>query len=91
MDREAVKRIYVKSKLYRMVAMMLAACGFVVVIVLYVRITGGNPVMAFNNPHYILFILFPMLPAAFMAFLAGRLERQTLEKFEEMMKDQEKP
>lgn len=44
--------------------------------------------LALENPHYVLFILFPFLPAAFMAFLANRLERQTLEKFEEMMKDQ---
>ena len=91
MDREAVKKIYMKSKVYRFMALLLAVCGLAVVAYLYVRITGGNVMVALNNPHFILFILFPLMPAAFIAFLASRLERRTLEKFEEMMKDQEKP
>lgn len=91
MDREAVKKIYMKSKVYRLAALLLAVCGLGVVAYLYVRVTGGNAMVALSNPHFILFILFPLLPSAFMAFLASRLERRTLEKFEEMMKDQEKP
>ncbi|MCD8520247.1 MAG: hypothetical protein LRY76_02105 [Alphaproteobacteria bacterium] len=88
MDKQAVKKLYIKAKTYHMAALLLSLCGLAVCIYLYVRITGGNVMLALENPHYVLFILFPFLPAAFMAFLANRLERQTLEKFEEMMKDQ---
>lgn len=88
MDRDAVKKIYLKSKVYRSMALLLAVCGLGIFIFLYLKITGGDPLVALHNPHFILFILFPFLPAAVMAFLASRLERKTLEKFEEMMKDQ---
>lgn len=67
-------------------ALLLSICGLGLFIFLYFKMTGGDPLVALHNPHFILYILFPFLPAAFMSFLANRLERKTLEKFEEMIK-----
>jgi hypothetical protein len=86
-DRDSVKKVYIKAKLYRSAALVLAVFGLVLFVYLYVKVTGGDVMVALHNPHFILFILFPFLPSAVMAWLAERLERQTLVKFEEMMKD----
>lgn len=87
-DKDSVKKLYVKAKLYRFMALLMALCGLGLFVFLYVKLTGGDVMVALQNPHFILFILFPFLPAAFMSWLAERLDRQTLVKFEEMMKDQ---
>lgn len=67
---------------------LLAAGGLFVFISIYFKLTGGSPQAIVQNPHYLLIMLSPFLPAAVMAYLSERLARQTLEKFEEMMKNQ---
>ena len=87
MAKESVKELYIKSKLYRLASYILTAGGLVIFIMLYVRVTEGDVLVALRNPVLLLFCLFAFLPAAFMAYLSERFRHKALEKSGNKAKD----
>lgn len=80
MKKNTLKELKIKATLYRYAACVLAGGGFVVFIMLYIKIFEGDIMALLRNPSLIVFSFFSFLPAAIMAYLSERLYRQASHK-----------
>lgn len=67
--------------MFRFLALVFAAVGTVIFIILYARNVEGTFFSALTNPFIIAIILIPFLPAAVLSFLAGRAEKEYVRKY----------
>lgn len=74
-DRLKARALLMKSKLYRLMALVFAFTGLAVFTALYVRNIEGHFFEALQNPVVITIILVPFLPAVVLSFLGQRAEK----------------
>lgn len=65
------KELIIRAKVYRAVAFVFAAAGFIVAVLLYQKLAHGRPENIMQNPVLIVILLLPFVPAAFLAMLSG--------------------
>tara|TARA_B100001179_G_scaffold226786_2_gene208345 strand:+ start:437 stop:730 length:294 start_codon:yes stop_codon:yes gene_type:complete len=75
---------FVKAKLYRFISYIFLAMGLCLFLYIYFQNYAGSSTLPLHNPLILGLFLIPFLPAAFLFFLAGRLEK----RYKEMMKKQ---
>lgn len=79
MDRKKARELLIKSRMYKYVAWLCAAIGFLVFIGLYQAKYDGNIVNAIGDPAFIALILVPFIPAVIMLRISGKAEKQLAE------------
>ncbi|NCC21734.1 MAG: hypothetical protein EOM26_04630 [Alphaproteobacteria bacterium] len=73
-----------RSRVYRMAGLLFAAAGLVVFIVLYLQQMDGDLSRAFREPFFVVMLLVPFLPAAFLSIVSRRLERKYLKMVDQI-------
>lgn len=86
MNKDQLREILLKAKLYRIVAMTLAGGGLIIFVFLYLQHTDGNILNALRNPLIFVIALFPFLPAAVLTWIAVSLENTVTRELEKMPK-----
>lgn len=75
-DKILARQLLIKTKIYRFLAMVFAAMGFVAFLVIYSSLYDGNPAKAARDPFIILYIIFPFIPAAIFSMRMKKAETQ---------------
>ncbi|HRC27180.1 MAG TPA: hypothetical protein PKX87_07105 [Alphaproteobacteria bacterium] len=68
------RKVILRSRFYRLFAILFAVVGCVVFLALFMGERGGFDLFRSMEP--VLLILVPFLPAAFLSWHAGRLEKK---------------
>lgn len=68
------RKVILKSRFYRLFAILFAVVGCMVFLGLFMGERGGFALFQSLEP--VLLVLLPFLPAAFLSWYAGRLERK---------------
>ena len=68
-----------RSRIYRMIAIVCAVVGFVIFTVLYFQKIEGQFEQALAEPRTLLIFVFPFLPAIVLSWLAERAQKRFLD------------
>ena len=79
--------LFIKAKVYNIVALCLAAAGFFLCVVLHQKITDGNVMVFIEKPMTIFVILLPFVPAAVLQFIANSKRKKCLKLVEKKKLD----
>lgn len=77
-----VRKVILQSRLYRLFAILFAGVGCLVFLILFLGGDGGFSV--FRTGGAVLFFVAPFLPAAFLSWYAGRLEKKYFELIDKL-------
>lgn len=69
------RALLIKSKVYRLFALVFALVGITVFIVLYLKNIEGQFFDSLRSPMTIVILVFPFLPAAVLSWLANKQEK----------------
>lgn len=85
-DKQKVRAMLVKARMYRLASLVFAIMGLVVFAVMYFQNTQGDFIGAMRDPFFIVIIVFPFLPAAILSWMAAGAEK----KLEALLESQKK-
>ena len=87
MDKKAQAReLLIRSKVYRMLAVMFLVVGIILIAVIYVKVSGGDAAKALQNPVIIIGIVVTFLPASVLSLLASKAEKKLAKIVESISK-----
>jgi hypothetical protein len=79
--RLEARELYMRAKVYRILALVFAAVGLLIFISLYINNVGGGIFEALHRPSTVLIVLLPFLPS----YIFSRLSVKAEKKFTAMM------
>jgi uncharacterized membrane protein len=75
-DRDKMRSMLVKARMYRLTAIIFALMGLIVFAVLYFQNMQGDLLNALRSPYFIVVVAFPFLPAAVLSWMAANAEKK---------------
>ena len=75
-NREHARKLLMKAKIYRALAIFFALVGIIMVVQSFVTRVDGHFLDAMRNPLTIIMILVPFLPAFVLSLLSQKAERE---------------
>ncbi len=82
-QKQEARELYLKSKIYRIVAIIFAIVGLGLFGQLYFKQYNGDLAKALSDPFFIVTILFPFLPAIILSLISTRLEKKVVQYLQE--------
>lgn len=82
--RLKARELLLRSRIYRFIALVFAAVGLVIFMILYFKYVEGDIINALKKPSLVLIVLIPFLPA----FLLSRMAIKAENKFMKILEDQ---
>lgn len=83
-QKAEARELLIRSKVYRLLAIVFLLVGIAVITMIYLNISGGDATKVFNNPAIIVGILVTFLPASVFSLMASKAEKK-LSKIVETM------
>lgn len=74
--RLEARELLLRSRIYRVIALVFAAMGLVIFTVLYLKYMQGDILSALKKPSLVLIILIPFLPAFVLSRMAFKAENK---------------
>ena len=84
--KEQIRVLLITSKVLQMCADIFAVMGIFLFAYIYFTHFRDNPLMAIRDPYFVVTILIPFIPAAFMAWLASRKRKKIRQLLEQSQK-----
>lgn len=82
MDENDARKLFMKAKIYRLIAMVFLAVGLIVFVYLYNELAQGNFFQLLNDPASIFLLLIPFLPSFVLSYMAERVDKKLHVYFE---------
>lgn len=76
--KKELRALFIKSKFYRIAALIFAVCGVAVFGFMYYYTTNGNALKVLENPYIIVILVIPFLPAVILSWQATRNEKKLM-------------
>lgn len=81
--REQIRELLLTAKILQFCADIFAVFGVFLFAYIYFKNFHENPFAALSSPYFIVTVLIPFIPAAFLAYLAARKRSQIRQMIEQ--------
>lgn len=89
--RLEARELLLKSRIYRVIALVFAVMGVAIFALLYFKFIEGDVLSALRKPHLVLFVIIPFLPAFILSRIAFKAEDKLRKILETIQPAQEEP